>query len=256
MKSACLPGSEMLPDSACSSSESSGGKRHHLLEVVLYVPLQRVDLETIVPGHDVFRGADGRAQERLGGTDPVQRDAGQPLNDQPQAAIRQLEHLVDVRDRADAVEIVLAGLFDRSLALREDAHELIALYRGLDEPYGTLAGHRQRHERAGKQHRVTKRENGQFRRDRQLTLSRRRPRCVRMARFVVHPAAPDAGDTLVPSPWSARQPTRSANNDTAPRRATCTSRSSSTSRIASQSVQRTANGNARRRRLEISFPHS
>ena len=244
MKSASLPGSVMFPGQRLQLVGEQGRKRHDLLEVVLDVPLQGVDLETVVVRHDLFGGPNRRTEERFRLADPVQRHAREPLDDEPQAAVRQLEHLVDVRDGADGVEIVLAGLFRRRLALGEDADELVAFDGGLDELHGTLPGHRQRHEGVGKQYRVAQRQDRQLRRNRHLSPARRSSRCVRMFRFVVHRAA------------SARQPARSANNDTAPRRSTCMSRSSATSRTDSQSVQRTAKGNARRRRLEISFPHS
>ena len=156
-----------------------GGKGHDLLEVVLDVPLQRVDLEAIVVGHDLLRGAHGRTQEGLRSRDSVQIDAGQPLHDEPQAAIRQLEHLVNVRDGADVVEIGLTGLFDRRFALREDPDEVLPLDGRLDEPHGSLPRNRQRHERAGKQHRVAERQDRQLRRNRQLGLLRRRSRRVR-----------------------------------------------------------------------------
>ena len=166
-------------------------QRDHLLKVVLYVSLQGVDLETVVVGDDLFGSPHRRAQEGLRREDAVQRHARESLDNQPQAAVRQLEHLVDVRDRADAVEIVLAGLFRRRLALREDADELVALDGRLDEPHGTLSGHRQRHEGVGEQNRVAERQDRQLRRNGQRPFRRWSSLGVRMARFVVHRTQPD-----------------------------------------------------------------
>ena len=57
--------------------------------------------------------ADARAQVRLRRDDLVERQARQALDDQPEAAVGQLEHLVDVRRGADAVQIALPRLLDR-----------------------------------------------------------------------------------------------------------------------------------------------
>ena len=59
------------------------------------------------------RRAHARAQVRLGRHHLVERQPRQPLDDQAEAAVRQLEHLVDVRRGADAVEILLLRLLDR-----------------------------------------------------------------------------------------------------------------------------------------------
>ena len=84
-------------------------ERHHLLEVRLDVARQRVDLEPVGVVGVFGRRADPRAQIRLGRDDLIEREPRQPLDDQPQAAVGQLEHLVDVRRGADRIEIRLRG---------------------------------------------------------------------------------------------------------------------------------------------------
>ena len=109
MKSASRPGSVMFVASVCRSSDEQRRQRHDLLEVRLDVARQRVDLEPVgVVG--VFGGrADARAQVRLRRDDLVERQPREPLDDQPQAAVGQLEHLVDVRGGADRVQVGLAA---------------------------------------------------------------------------------------------------------------------------------------------------
>ena len=88
----------------------------------------------------------------------------QPLDDEPQAAVGQLEHLVDVRQRADRMQVVLSRLLLRRILLREDADELAAGDRLVDQLDGALAGDRERHEGIRKEHRVAQRQHRHVRR--------------------------------------------------------------------------------------------
>ena len=54
--------------------------------------------------------------------DPFEAHPREPLHDQPEAAVGQLEHLVNVRGRADRIEILEHWLFHGSFALREHAN--------------------------------------------------------------------------------------------------------------------------------------
>ena len=101
--------------------------------------------------------------------DFVESKPREPLDDQSQAAVGQLEHLVDVGRGADGVQVRLGGFVDRRVALREHRDQLAVGNRVVDEPHGALAGDGQRHERIGKEDRVAKRE------DRQLGWNRERP---------------------------------------------------------------------------------
>ena len=146
-------------------------KRHDLLEVRLDVPLHRVDLEAVVVGRGLGRAADAPAQVGLGRDDLVDVHARQPLHDQPQAAVGQLEHLVDVRGGADGVEVLLARLLHRRVALREDGDQLAGADRLVDQAHRALARHGERHERIREEHRVAERQDRQLRRDHERLLN-------------------------------------------------------------------------------------
>ena len=79
-------------------------QRDDLLEVGLDVPRERVDLEPIGVVGVLAGGADAGPQVRLRRDHLVEREPGQALDDQPQAAVGQLEHLVDVSGGADRVQ--------------------------------------------------------------------------------------------------------------------------------------------------------
>ena len=121
MKSASRPGSVMFIASVCRSSDSSGDSETTCWKLVLMLRCS-ASISSRSASLRAFGGrADARAQVRLRRDDLVEREARQPLDDQAQAAVGQLEHLVDVRGGADRVEIVLLRLLDRRVALREDA---------------------------------------------------------------------------------------------------------------------------------------
>ncbi len=148
-------------------------QRHHLLEVALDVPLQGVDLEMILLAqHFVGRRHRG-AQIRPRLNHAIEPHAREPLDDQPQAAVRQLEHLVDVGRDSDRIEIVLQRLLDRRFALGEHADHPAGGRRLVDQAHRRFARDRQRHERVRKQHRVPQRQDRQIGRNRQRTLRRR-----------------------------------------------------------------------------------
>jgi hypothetical protein len=147
-------------------------ERHDLLEVALDVPLERIDLQTILVAEDLLRGDHRPLEIRAGLNDTVEANARQALDDQPQAAVRQLEHLVDVSRGADRIEIVLERFLDRRFALGEYRDHATGSCGLVDEPHGSLAGDRQRHEGVGEEDRVTQRQYRQVRRDRERPLPR------------------------------------------------------------------------------------
>ena len=136
-------------------------QRHDLLEAGLDVPLQRVDLEAILGAVQLGRLFDLGQQVGPQRRQPLQADPRKALDDQAQAAVGQLEHLVDVGGRPDFVEVGLGRLLDRGVALREDRDEPAAVHRFVDQPDRCLPGHGQRHERVGEEHRVAQRQHGQ-----------------------------------------------------------------------------------------------
>ena len=167
MKSASRPGSVMFVASVCRSSDSSGDSDTTCWKFVLML---RASASISSRSASLVSSAAALTRARRYGLrrdDLVERQAREPLDDQPQAAVGQLEHLVDVRRRADAVQIVLRRLLDRRVALREDRDQLAVGDRVVDEADGALARHGQRHERIRKEHRVPKRQ------DRQLGWNRR-----------------------------------------------------------------------------------
>ena len=136
-------------------------QRDDLLEAGLDVPLQRVDLESILGAVQLGRLFDLGQQVGPERRQPLQADPRQALDDQAQAAVGQLEHLVDVGGRPDLVEVGLGRLLDGGVALREDRDQPAAGHRLVDQPDRRLAGHGQRHERVGEEHRVAQRQHGQ-----------------------------------------------------------------------------------------------
>ena len=131
---------------------------HDLLEVLAHVALKRVDLERVHVSQLLGGLGDFGPQVRLRRRDTPQLDPREALDDQAEAAVGQLEHLVDVRQRADRMQIVLAGFLAGRIVLREDADDFAAGDRIVDELDGAFARHRERHERVGKQHRVAQRQ--------------------------------------------------------------------------------------------------
>jgi hypothetical protein len=99
------------------------------------------------------------ADVRLQRDDAIEPQTHESLDDEAQAAVRQLEHLVDVGRRARAVQIVLGGLFNRRVALREYPDDPAGGGRFVDQANGALAGDRERHEGIGEQDRVPQREH-------------------------------------------------------------------------------------------------
>ena len=146
MKSASRPGSVMFIASVCRSSESSGDSETTCWKLVLMFRASASISSRSASLVSSARGADPRAQVRLRRDDVVELQAREALDDQAQAAVRQLEHLVDVRRGADRVEIVLARLLDRRVALREHGDQLAVRDRIVDQADRALARHRQRHE--------------------------------------------------------------------------------------------------------------
>ena len=123
MKSASLLGIGDVGGERLQVVRQQRRQRHDLLEVALDVALQGVDLEVILVAQLVVGDGDDSPQVRARLDEAIELHAREALNDQPEAAVGQLEHLVDVGDGADGVEVVLHRLFDRRVFLREDANQ-------------------------------------------------------------------------------------------------------------------------------------
>ena len=233
-------------------------ERHHLLEVALDVALQRVDLEVVLVAQLIRRRRSPRAR-RYGRVWTMRSSVtrADTLDDQAQAAVGQLEHLVDVRRGADRIQVFLHRLFDRRFALGEDADQagrtaFASSTRRTDASRATASGMNELGNRTVSRSGSTGQFGGIWS-DRSSVLDVLVRRVGRASLRVCHRIGlplerrlPDFG-----------QPCMSMKSDAAPRRcAIRRSRCCLTSRASSQSLQRTANGSARSRRSLISSPHS
>ena len=133
-----------------------------LLEVALDVALQGVDGEAVGLAQDVCRHPHPGPDVRLRRQHLLQVQAGLPLHDEAQGAVGQLEHLVDVGDGPDGIELLLGGLLGARLELGEDADEAAVGDGLLDQPHRALPGHRERHERVRKEDRVAQGQHRQL----------------------------------------------------------------------------------------------
>ena len=127
---------------------------HHLLERGAHVALECVDFNGVVELDDGRGFGHGRAQERLGRHHAVQANTRQALHDEPQAAVGQLEHLVNVRERAGRMQIGLARFFGRRVELRKHPHRRVGRDGLVDQLDGALPRNGEGHEGIGEQHRV------------------------------------------------------------------------------------------------------
>ena len=109
MKSASRPGSVMFIASVCRSSDSSGDSDTTCWKLVLML---RASASISSRSASLVSSVAALTRARrygCVGDDLVEREPRQPLDDQAQAAVGQLEHLVDVGRGADRVEVVLAA---------------------------------------------------------------------------------------------------------------------------------------------------
>ena len=171
-------------------------QRHDLLEVRLDVALQRVDLEAVFVLQHLRRFGDAAAQVRTRRGDLVEAHARQALDDDAQAAVGQLEHLVNLAGGADRMQVGLRRLVFAGFALREHGNGLAARDRFVNQLDRALARHRQRHERLRKQHGVAQRQHRHFRRHAERG-------CLRSARvelfgWIAHVVAPPGPPALIP----------------------------------------------------------
>ena len=86
----------MLAASACRSSDSSGDSDTTCWKLLLMLRCSASISRWSSSRSTSSARGHGRAQVGTGLHDPVEANARQSLNDQPQAAVGQLEHLVDV----------------------------------------------------------------------------------------------------------------------------------------------------------------
>ena len=169
-------------------------QRHHLLEVRLDVPGQRIDFEAVGVVSVLAGGADARTQVRMGRHHFIERQPRKPLHDEAQAAVRQLEHLVDVRRGADLEQVILARFLKRSIALREDRDQLAVGDSIVDEAHGAFARHGERHERVGEEYCVPQRQDRKFWRNRKRPIGNREVLGLEILDLIAHGETPSKVD--------------------------------------------------------------
>ena len=142
-----------------------GRELDDLLEIGPDVPLQRVDLDRVRLAEDLHGLADLGAEVGLGRERSLELQPREALHDEPQASVRQLEHLVDVGQRPNWVQIRLAGLFLIGLVLGEHPDQLAARNGLVNQLDGALPRHSQRHEGIGEEDGVAERQHRHVRGD-------------------------------------------------------------------------------------------
>ena len=164
----------MFEASVCRSSDISGDSETICWKLALMLRCSASISSSIAVGELLRRLADVGQQVGPAGDHAVEPHARQALHDDAQAAVGQLEHLVDVAGGADGVAgrpgagpLRTASRWVKTAIIRPADDGLV------DQPHRALAGHRQRHERVGEQHRVAQRQHGQLGRNVERLLGRR-----------------------------------------------------------------------------------
>ena len=148
----------MLAASACSSSESVGDSSTTRWNRPCALCASALHLDLLLRGDVVLEQLDARLDERPVLGDLQEAEALHALHDQAQRPVGELEHLVDVGQRADPEEVALDRIVDRRVALGDDADHLALAHGVVHERDRALAGHRQRQDGVGEQDRVAERQ--------------------------------------------------------------------------------------------------
>ena len=104
-------------------------------------------------------------QVRLLLCEALELDAPDSLNEHAYRSVRDPEHAMDHRGRADRVNVVGTGRLDLWARRGEQRDHPIARDRVVDELDGTLLANRQRAHRGRKDHRLPERQDGKHRRE-------------------------------------------------------------------------------------------
>jgi hypothetical protein len=126
---------------------------------VLQVHHQRVQLDGRSGG--IGQRLHPGGHERLLPGDLQQADARDPLQDDREVVLGELDHLEDARGAAHGVEVGGAGILGLGVALGDDADDRPFLGDGfLDQLDRFLPAHVDGDDRPGEEHRVTQRQDG------------------------------------------------------------------------------------------------
>ncbi len=116
-----------------------------------------------VVGLRLVEARHARLEIRRVAGDGLHAHAHEALEDERIVAARVLERLQHARCNADRIEIILAGVVRRGIALREDDDDRLAeVLDVLDERDRLLAAHVERRDGAGEQHGVADRQDGKL----------------------------------------------------------------------------------------------
>jgi hypothetical protein len=147
-----------------------GGELHHALEEALRALGEGLHLDLVLGTDDVVQQLDVGADVRTILVDLLETEALHALHHEAQRPVGELEHLVDVRERADPEEIALDRIVDRGVALRDHADHLPLAHRLVHERDRRLPCHRERKDGVREQDRVAEGQYGQLRRHTRLRL--------------------------------------------------------------------------------------
>ena len=111
---------------------------------------------------DVGQLGDAGGQVGLGADPLLDAHALAALDEDPQRAVRHLEHARDHAGDADVVELLGAGRVDVGLAAGDHHQHPVADQHVVDEPDRAVLPDRQRRQRVGVGDRVAEREDGQL----------------------------------------------------------------------------------------------
>ena len=141
------------------------------LRDVLEVHHERVELD-VASTSDRARCATFADEERLGAVERRDLEARDALEDDAEVVLRELDDLQDPRGAADHVEVAGARILGARILLRQDADDRPLLRdRVLDEAHRLAAADVDRDDRAGEQHGVAQRKDGERVRDLHRLLS-------------------------------------------------------------------------------------
>ncbi|OPZ86875.1 MAG: hypothetical protein BWY76_00743 [bacterium ADurb.Bin429] len=146
-----------------------GRQIHHALKQRQHMAHGAFQLD-IFGGHDFRDHFDARAVIRFFLDDFQQADALQSLHDEAHRAIRRAQHFGDAGGGADGIDIVGRRLLGVG-ADGEEANNLIAFQRVVDELHRARLAHRQRRDGTRKNHRVAHRQQRNLARDADLPFA-------------------------------------------------------------------------------------
>ncbi len=142
-----------------------------LLEVAADGPHERLELE--VPGRrrGLLEAGDLGAQVRLLLQEVLDPGAGEALDEDPDAVVRQLDHPHDAGHGADLVEVLRLRVLVVGVLLGEQEQEAVLRQRLVHRGDRALAADRQRHHHEREEHRVLQRHRRQHVGDRDGLLA-------------------------------------------------------------------------------------